>query len=150
MTSTGSVMNASTTLFRFEEHNMVFLSLINGNAGALVPGQEVFIKAGVNNTVDKRTLGSQCPAGIVTVGGGTGLAVTVATPYQRTVEGVAIGGTLAAGDYVVANGVIDGTLTLPQYIKTTTAADFVSGIVISGGTVNTRVRIGLLRSPFKI
>lgn len=149
MTSTGSVQSASKTIFRHEEHGMVFLTLTNGSGVTLVAGQEVKIKASVDLTVDVRTLGTDIPAGIITVGDADGKDMTIATPFDRTVKAIAKGGTINAGDQVIPNGTFNAA-GLPEYVKTVTAGHFVTGICLKGSVVDGQIVIGHLRAPYKI
>jgi hypothetical protein len=147
MASSGSVMSASKTLFKHEEHHLVHLSLINTSPAALRAGEEVNIKAATNLSVEKRDAGADFPIGIVTVGGAVGERVTVATCLQRTVQAIAKGGTINAGALVKPNGVWN-VAGLPEYVAAV-ATDFISAVVLSGGVVDSEITIGILRAPFK-
>lgn len=145
--STGSIQSPSKTITRFYETYALFLTLTNGSGGDLVSGQEVYISA--NNAVSKRTLGTQFPIGTVTVGKKPDIAtVAVATVFQRDILGIANGGTLNAGSFVRQNGTVTAT-GQPQYVACA-AGDYAMGIVLSGGTAGSEVRVGVLRSPFQL
>jgi hypothetical protein len=147
--SSETSMTKAKTVFKHEEHNLVILSLLNASGGTLYPGQEVNIKASTNNSVEKRDAGTDFPLGIVTVGGADGAYVSVATILQRTCQAIAKGGTLAAGVFAKPNGTYNAA-GLPEYVVTAVSGDYVSAVVISGGAVDTEVRLGILRAPFKI
>lgn len=145
--STGSIQNASKTISRYYETYLLYLTLTNGQVDKLINGQEVYISG--NNSVTKRTTGTQFPIGVVSVGSvDHRTTVTVSTCLQRDLYCTAKGGTLAAGTFVKPNGNIaaDGT---PEYVATI-AGDYASGIVLAGGAVDTEIRVGILRSPFRI
>ena len=153
---TGSVQSASKTVTRQPEASEgCTLTLTNGSGAALKQGQEVFISG--NMAVNKRSTGAQFPVGIVTVGGDDAQPIAVFTCFQRTVRAVAKGGTLSAGTFVKPNGTYN-SVGLPEYVAateptlsngTTTSVlgDYVSGIVISGGNVDTEIQIGIFRTP---
>lgn len=152
--STETSMTASKTLHRHEEHGLLYLTLTNSDAAALVVGQEVVIEADLS--VDKRGAGTEFPFGIVTVGGGVGELVTIATCLQRTSLAIAKGGTLNAGTFVKPNGTV--TNGIPEYVAavgavlsngttTSVVGDYASAIVLKGGNVDTEIVIGILRTP---
>jgi len=148
--ATESIMPASVTISKHAEPTGVILTLTNAFAGTLFQGQEVIMSA--NLSVTKRTTGTQLPIGVVTVGKGTGERVSVFTAFQRTVKGIAKGGTIAAGATVKPNGNWNTAIVaegLPEYTATA-AGDYVSGVVISGGAVDTVIEIGILRTPYQL
>lgn len=141
-------MAASKTLFKHEEQGLVFLTLLNTSGAELKVGQEVNIESGLNLSVEKRDAGTDFPLGVVTVGGVDGDQVTIATCLQRTCLAVAKGGTLNAGANVKPNGTYNAA-GMPEYVATS-AGDYVSAIVLSGGAVDTEIIVGILRSPFQL
>jgi hypothetical protein len=112
---------------------------------ALKEGEEVRLTA--DKTVGKRT-GTQFPVGVVVVGANVNEKVTVSTPFSNTMQATAKGATLNAGDFVKPNGII-GTNGLPEYVAVVTG-DFTQAIVLKGGAVDSRLELGILRSPFKV
>lgn len=144
---TGSIHDASKTLSKHAESAMVFLTLTNGAGGNIKDGQEVYISA--NNTVSIRTLGTQFPIGICTVGKVPHReTVAVASAFQRDILGIATGGAIAAGAFVRTNGTLNAD-GVPQYVACV-ADDYAMGVVLSGGASGAEIRVGVLRSVFKV
>jgi hypothetical protein len=116
-------------------------------AEVLEIGQEVYISG--NKAVAKRTTGAQFPIGIVeTPSTEANQVVAIKTGFSRVIQGVAIGGTIAAGALVRPNGVLS-TDDLPQYVATTTG-NLATAIVLKGGSANAVIEIGILDSPVTV
>lgn len=144
--STGSIQSPQKTLSPYSEKWALPLTLLNGSAGDLLAGQEVYVSA--DNAVSPRTLGTQFPIGTVKVPAKVGQNVTVETVFNRDMQGYAKGGTLATGDLVRHDGTTaaDG---LPNFVASA-SGNYVMAVVLDGGTVGTVIRLGILRNPIKI
>lgn len=144
--STESIHAAPVTLSKHAETEAVRLTLTNGSGAAIKEGREAVISGDL--TITHRTLGTQFPIGIVTVGGPTSDKITVHTCFQRTLKAHAKGGTINAGTFVKPNGTYnaDGT---PEYVAAV-AGDYVSAIVLKGGAVDTILELGILRTPIQL
>jgi hypothetical protein len=139
--STESIINPSKTLTKHYESYGVFMTLTAGG-GTLQENQQVYISG--NNTVAKRTLGTQFPIGVITKGGLVGDKVTVQSNILRDSLAKAIGGALAAGAFVKPNGNVDATTGVPEYVAAA-AGDYANAIVIGGAAQNAEIRILILR-----
>jgi hypothetical protein len=117
-------------------------------AAPIKAGQEVYLSA--NNTVAIRTLGTQLSIGVVSVGTATaGERVTVKTTFNRVIQGIAKGGTLAVGATVKPNGNTSVADELPEYVATV-SGDWAEAIVIKGGVVDTIIEVAILKAPSKV
>jgi hypothetical protein len=143
--TTGSVMNASLTLSRHKATYGVFITFTNSSGATLNAGQEVILENDL--TVDKRSVGTTFPIGVVDVGGVDGDKVTVHTCFARTLKAVAKGGTINVGTFVKPNGTWNA-LGLPEYVAVANG-DYASAIVIDGGAVDTVIELGVFQTPFK-
>lgn len=144
--TSGSIGSPGITLSPFFEKNALPLSLVNNSAGDLLPGLEVYVNA--DNAVEKVSTGAQFPIGTVKIGGKPGEMVTIETVFNRDLHAAAKGGTLATGTLVRT----DGTVNADNYPSVVVAAsgEFCMGVVLAGGAVTTIIRVGILRSPFKV
>lgn len=138
--STESIKNPSKTLTKHYESYGVFPSMIAGNAIGV--NQEVYISG--NNTVSKRTTGTQFPIGVCTKGGTTGELITVQANIMRDSLGIAKGGTINAGAFVKPNGNVNAD-GIPEFVAAATG-DFANAIVLAGGNVDTEIKVLILRS----
>jgi hypothetical protein len=129
-----------TTLVQNVEHDGLVLTFSAG--AALKAGQEVRISG--NNTVNTRT-GTQYPIGVVIADAANSENVAVRVNLAQDLAAIAKGGTINAGAFVKPNGSFNGDGT-PQYVAATTG-DYALGIVISGGAVDTVIRVGILKAP---
>lgn len=138
--STESIQNPSKTLSKHYESYGVFPSII---AGATIGvNQEVYISA--NNTVTKRSVGTQFPIGICTKGGVVGELVTIQANILRDTLGIAKGGTINAGVFVKPNGNVNAN-GIPEFVAAV-AGDYANAIVLAGGAVDTEIKVWILRS----
>lgn len=157
--TTGSIQAASITLSKHKETYLLFLTLTNNSGAALVDGQMVY--ADGNLTVDvivDSTDDAEFPIGIVDVGGADQAFVTIATALQRTLKvHNADGGTIAAGDFVKANGVVNAN-GKPEWIPAVAddfgptaevLGDWAHGIVLSGALTAAEALVGVLRTPVR-
>ncbi len=111
-------------------------------------GQEVYISA--NRTVSKRTAGTQVPIGTVSTPSRTGDTNTVVkTFFSRVIQGIAKGGTIAAGTFLKPNGNVSAADQLPEYVAAA-ANDYASAVVINGGAVDSIIEIGVFESLVRI
>lgn len=143
--STESIKAPSKTLCKHYESYGVFMTLIAGNT--IQQGQEVYISG--NNTVSKRTGGTQFPIGVVTEGGLVNEKVTIHMNIMRDSLGKAIGGALAAGALVKPNGNVDADTGIPEFVAVA-AGDYCNAIVLSGAAQNAEIRVAILRSTIII
>lgn len=117
-------------------------------AQVLEVGQEVYLSG--NNTVSKRTTGTQFPIGTVSTPSRTGdTNVVVKTVLERVIQGIAIGGTLSAGAFVKPNGNVSTADQLPEYVAAA-SGDFAGAILMKGGAANAIIEVGILESPVRI
>jgi len=140
---TGSISSKNPTLRKNFCKDELSLSLTSGFDGTLSEGQEVYISA--NNTVTKRTLGSQFPIGYVKVGGELSDLISVIVNASSDLQAKAIGGTLSAGSFVKPNGNKDAD-GIPEYVAAV-EGDYAMGIVLSGGSANAAIVVLLLEAP---
>lgn len=144
--NTTSIQEPSITLSPFGENESVDLTLLNGEpTDALNQGQLVYLSG--NNAVRKITLGTQYPLGVVKTGGLAGKKLAVQTSLCRDLHCIAKGGTIAAGAFVKPNGNLSVN-GLPEVVAVA-AGDYTQMVVLSGGAVDTQIRIGVLRVPMK-
>lgn len=143
---TGSYQEAAHILSPFFEKGSVQLSLNQGGVTALKEGQEVYVSA--SGQVQARTLGTQFPIGTVVVGKGIGPQVTVSTIFNRDLNGVAGGAAVAAGAFVKQDATL-GANNEPVYVAAA-AGDYVLGVALTAANAAGAIRVGVLRSPFKL
>lgn len=143
---TGSVQDAAHILSPYFEKGALHLSLNQGTTATPIrEGQEVYISA--TGQVLPRTDGTQFPIGTVSVGKGVGPMVTVATIFNRDLNGVAGTAAIAAGTLVRQNATL-GTEDEPEYVAAA-AGDYVLGVALAAASPGGPIRVGVLRSPFK-
>lgn len=142
--ATESIKSANKTIRRYFNEESLALTCIA--AGDLYEGQEVKITA--DQTVNKRTVGTEFPIGYVKVGATSGNEVTVVVNASSDLTAKAIGGTLSAGAFVKPNGNIS-TDGVPEYVATA-SGDYANAIVLTGGAANAEIRLLLLNTPVKV
>ncbi|MAX80381.1 MAG: hypothetical protein CL843_09415 [Crocinitomicaceae bacterium] len=139
---TGSIHNASVTVFQDQKHDALQLGFTNDSGGDLVKGQEVYLKSA--GGVDKRTDGSTIPLGVVIVGAEDGEKVTVRTFFTVSVTGVAKTNALNYGVAVVPNGTVDSS-GRPEYVAAGASVNYCA-ITIKGGAADSEILVGILDS----
>lgn len=136
--ATESVQNLSVQIAINEEAHCPNSKYANGFAGSLWPGQELYVSA--DNTVNKRTDGSQYMVGVAQYKGLEGGAVVVGVAKRQTVVcGVIKGGAVTAGLPVIPNGnvVLDanGEQTGIEYVVAA-SGDKAYAVAKTGALVN--------------
>lgn len=131
---TGSIQNPAVKVFENYDDHRLQMSAVNDSGGNLVPGMEVIFKA--NGTIDKRTLGTQIPIGIVMIGSANGKRATVRLYATALMNAVATGGNLSAGVFVVPNGNIDATYETPEVVAASQTNEVLAtgSFTVTGGT----------------
>jgi len=143
---TGTVDNAASQVLKNISYDGLQMSFTNSDTVALTQGQEVILHT--DGTIKKRSAGTEKPLGIIIVPADATKRATVRTNFQAEINGIAKGGTINAGEFVVPNGNKDAD-GYPEYVAAA-AGDFVNAQVIKGGAVDSFIKIGILSSTFKL
>lgn len=144
MSNSSTIQPANPSIRKQLIKELIAQTLLNGESvNTLTEGQEVYISG--NSTVKARSSGSQYPIGVVKVGAVAGEKLSVVINAQCDVAGIAIGGTLNAGQFVKPNGVKDAN-DLPQYVAAHDG-EYAMGIVLEGGAVNSQIKVLVLFAP---
>lgn len=143
---TGTVDTVAPQVITDLKSDALQLGFTNGSGAALTEGQEVILKT--DGTVNKRAAGTSKPIGIVIKGGADAARVTVRTCFGAVVNGIAKGGTINPGTYVVPNGNKNAD-SKSEYVAAA-SGDYALAIVIKGGAVNAEIKIAILDAPVNL
>lgn len=114
---------------------------------SFVEGEQVVLNT--DGTVSPRTAASQVSIGVVIVPNTlqNGHQVTVAMRGNIEAEFGATGGAIVAGTYITSVGINTSVTPNRPNAATTTTGQYADGIALTGGSLNTSVKVLVLAAP---